>query len=155
MSDNRNTIARDFAVQFLYQCESEKVYYFSPSHFETFTANFNVPQSSLKMMKELVRATLDKRNDNDPLIETFTKNWKLTRLSVTDRAVLRMALAELQAFDTPVKVILNEAVELAKRYGNEQSGAFVNGVLDAIIKSGQAGGDGNDRQSVSGQAKTS
>ena len=66
-----------------------------------------------------------------------------------------MALAELQAFDTPVKVILNEAVELAKRYGNEQSGAFVNGVLDAIIKSGQAGGDGNDRQSVSGQAKNS
>jgi N utilization substance protein B len=67
-----------------------------------------------------------------------------------------MALAELQAFDTPVKVVLNEAVELAKRYGNEQSGAFVNGVLDGIIKSGKglgATGDGNDREPLSGQAK--
>ncbi len=153
MSENRNTVARDFALQFLYQCEAEKVYYFSPSHFETFSSNFNVPANSMTMMRDLVRATLDKRNDNDPLIEAFTKNWKLTRLSVTDRAVLRMALAELQVFDTPVKVILNEAVELAKRYGNEQSGAFVNGVLDGIIKSGKAGGDGNERQSVSGESK--
>jgi N utilization substance protein B len=156
MSDNRNTIARDFALQFLYQCESEKVFYFSPSHFDVFVANFNVPHDVVQPMRSLVRATLDKRNDNDPVIETHTKNWKLSRLAVTDRAVLRMALAELQAFDTPVKVVLNEAVELAKRYGNEQSGAFVNGVLDGIIKSGKglgATGDGNDREPLSGQAK--
>lgn len=153
MSDNRNTMARDFALQFLYQCESEKLFYFSPPHFETFAANFNVPHDVVNPMRSLVRATLDKRNDNDPLIEGHTKNWKLSRLAVTDRAVLRMALAELQAFDTPVKVVLNEAVELAKRYGNEQSGAFVNGVLDGIIKSGNARGDGNDRGPLSGQAK--
>lgn len=144
MSSKSNSIARDYAIQFLYQCESEKLYYFSPSHFEVFAANFNVPHDSVKMLRDLVRATLDRREDNDPLIESHTKNWKLSRLAVTDRAVLRMGLAELQAFDTPVKVVLNEAVDLAKRYGNEQSGSFVNGVLDAIIKSGKVGGSRDD-----------
>ncbi|MEY4630667.1 MAG: hypothetical protein RIQ81_787 [Pseudomonadota bacterium] len=136
MTTNPNSVARDFALQFLYQCESEKLYYFSPSHFDIFTGNFNVPLSSLNVMRDLVKATLDKREVNDPVIEANSKNWKLSRLAVTDRAVLRMALAELQSMETPVKVVLNEAVELAKRYGNEQSGAFVNGVLDAIIKAG-------------------
>ena len=155
MSDNRNSIARDFALQFLYQCESEKLFYFSPSHFDTFVANFHVPHDVIQALRALVRATLDKRDDNDPVIEAHTKNWKLTRLAVTDRAVLRMALAELQAFNTPVKVVLNEAVELAKRYGNEQSGAFVNGVLDGIIKAGkglESAGDGNEREPLGGQS---
>jgi N utilization substance protein B len=97
------------------------------------------------------------------MIEAYTKNWKLSRLAVTDRAVLRMALAELQAFDTPVKVVLNEAVDLAKRYGNEQSGAFVNGVLDGIVKAGvksdsgtaKSKGDGDERESVSGKKQQS
>jgi N utilization substance protein B len=140
MTTNPNSLARNFALQFLYQCETEQLFYFSPSHFELFSSNFNVPATALRMTRDLVRATIDKREINDPIIEANTNNWKLSRLSITDRSVLRMALAELQAFDTPVKVVLNESVELAKRYGNEQSGAFVNGVLDAIIKSGKAAG---------------
>jgi N utilization substance protein B len=162
MTSNPNSLARDFALQFLYQCETEQLFYFSPSHFDLFSSNFHVPASSLKMTRDLVRATIDKREVNDPVIEANTNNWKLSRLSITDRSVLRLALAELQAFDTPVKVVLNEAVELAKRYGNEQSGAFVNGVLDAIIKSGKAaagksadaGGVGDEHGPVSGKNRS-
>ena len=71
----------------------------------------------------------------DELIGKHTENWRLERLSAIDRAILRLAIFEMRGAETPPKVVLNEAVELAKKFSSEESGAFVNGVLDAFLKS--------------------
>ena len=68
----------------------------------------------------------------DSLLETAADNWRLSRMAVVDRAILRLAVYELLAAATPPAVVIDEALELAKRYGGEQSAGFVNGVLDAV-----------------------
>ena len=65
-------------------------------------------------------------------------NWKLERVAAIDRAILRLALHEMRATDTPVKVVINEAVDLAKKYSSDDAKGFVNGILDAYHKSLQA-----------------
>ena len=71
----------------------------------------------------------------DELIVQQAANWRMERLAVIDRAILRLAIYELRTTDTPPKVILNEAVELAKKFSSEEAGSFVNGILDAVHKS--------------------
>ena len=73
--------------------------------------------------------------DLDRLIATYARNWQLERVAAIDRAILRLAMHELRAGDTPPKVVLNEAVEMAKKFSSEDAGAFVNGVLDSFRKS--------------------
>jgi transcription antitermination protein NusB len=70
----------------------------------------------------------------DELIVKHAENWKLERMAILDRAILRLAMHELRTSDTPPKVVINEAVELAKKFSSEDSGAFVNGILDAFRK---------------------
>jgi N utilization substance protein B len=71
----------------------------------------------------------------DELIVKHAKNWRLDRISAIDRAILRLALHEMRATDTPAKVVINEAVELAKKYSTDDASAFVNGILDTYRKS--------------------
>jgi N utilization substance protein B len=71
----------------------------------------------------------------DGLIAKLAENWRLERISAIDRAILRLALHEMRATDTPPKVVINEAVELAKKFSSEEAGGFVNGVLDSYRKS--------------------
>ena len=71
----------------------------------------------------------------DELIVKHAENWRFERLAAIDRAILRLAMHELRCSDTPPKVVLNEAVDLAKKFSGEDSGAFVNGILDAFRKS--------------------
>lgn len=71
----------------------------------------------------------------DDWIARHLENWRPERISAIDRAILRLALHELRATDTPPKVVINEAVQLAKKFSSEESNAFVNGILDACRKS--------------------
>lgn len=71
----------------------------------------------------------------DEIIGKHCENWRSERLSAIDRAILRLAIREMSSADTPPKVVLNEAVELAKKFSSEESGGFVNGILDAVHKS--------------------
>ena len=71
----------------------------------------------------------------DEIIVKHSENWRFERLAAIDRAILRLAIHELRATDTPPKVVLNEAIELAKKFSSEDSGSFVNGILDAFRKS--------------------
>ena len=71
----------------------------------------------------------------DALIVQHAKNWRLERMAIIDRAVLRLAIYELRLAETPHKVIINEAVDLAKKFSSENAGSFVNGMLDAVHKS--------------------
>jgi N utilization substance protein B len=70
----------------------------------------------------------------DTLIVQHAQNWRLERMAIIDRAVLRLAIYELRIAETPPKVVLNEAVDLAKKFSSEDAGAFVNGILDAVSK---------------------
>jgi N utilization substance protein B len=70
----------------------------------------------------------------DALIVQHAQNWRLERMAIIDRAVLRLAIYELRTGETPPKVVLNEAVDLAKKFSSEDAGAFVNGILDAVNK---------------------
>lgn len=71
----------------------------------------------------------------DEIIGKHCENWRFERLAAIDRAILRLALHEMSSADTPPKVVLHEAVALAKKFSSEQSSAFVNGVLDSVHKS--------------------
>jgi N utilization substance protein B len=70
----------------------------------------------------------------DALIVQHAQNWRLERMAIIDRAVLRLAIYELRIKETPPKVVFNEAVDLAKKFSSEDAGAFVNGILDAVSK---------------------
>jgi N utilization substance protein B len=88
--------------------------------------------------KSLVRGALEHREEIDGLIGQQAENWRLERMPAVDRNVLRLAVFEfLYETDVPKLVILDEAIELAKKYGSEQSGRFVNGVLDGLLKAHQ------------------
>jgi len=84
---------------------------------------------------DLVRV-LDERGDEvDGHLREAASHWALERLSATDRSVLRAAVAELIARpDSPARVVIDEAIEIARRYGSEESGRFVNGVLDPVVR---------------------
>ena len=86
---------------------------------------------------ELAQKTFDTVEEIDRVLQKHTANWELKRLSAIDRNILRMAVAELWFFEdiVPFKVVIDEAVELAKEYGTDDSGKFVNGVIDSIRKS--------------------
>ncbi len=71
----------------------------------------------------------------DELIGKHAANWRFERLAAIDRAILRLAIHELRGSDTPPKVVLNEAVEMAKKFSSEEAGSFVNGILDSVHKS--------------------
>jgi transcription antitermination protein NusB len=90
------------------------------------------PQAQL-FARELVAAAAERAGQIDELIASASKNWRIERMSRVDRNILRLGACELLGFrDVPVKVVINEAVELAKRFGTSESSAFVNGVLDRI-----------------------
>ena len=80
----------------------------------------------------MVAGVLERRVEIDALLEAAAANWSLARMAVVDANVLRLATFELLGTDTPTPVIINEAVELAKKYSTEQSAGFVNGVLASV-----------------------
>jgi N utilization substance protein B len=83
--------------------------------------------------ERLVRGALAAREELDEIIRRHSRNWRLERMSIVDRNVLRLASFELRGCpDVPARVTLNEAVELARRFGSVESSAFVNGILDRI-----------------------
>ena len=90
---------------------------------------------------KLVIGTIRNKKKIDEMISKYASNWKLSRMAVIDRNVLRMAAYELlYCEDIPPKVSINEAVDLAKKFGDTESGKFVNGILDKINKEEAAGG---------------
>lgn len=84
-------------------------------------------------MKLLVLGVLEHCDELDRLIEKYSENWRLDRINIIERNILRMALFELlYCGEIPPKVSINEAIDLGKRYGSDDSGSFINGILDRI-----------------------
>ena len=87
------------------------------------------------LVTSLAKGTESKRQETDELISEFSHTWTIQRIPAVDRNVLRLAIYELiERVDVPVAVVINEAVELAKRFSTEESGKYVNGMLSAIAK---------------------
>jgi N utilization substance protein B len=85
--------------------------------------------------RDLFLLTMEKRAELDAVLRSFLDNWDLERVSLVDRNILRLALAEVLYFpDVPASVILDEAIEIANRYSSAEAGRFVNGVLDRLVK---------------------
>lgn len=93
-----------------------------------------VPRDERERAEMLVRTMLRHGPELDRELAEVTTNWRLDRLGVIDRSVLRLGAAELHRDDTPPRVVIQEAVRLAERYGSVQSARFVNGVLDALAR---------------------
>jgi N utilization substance protein B len=134
MSHAKRTKARERAIQALYQIDVAATDL--DEALARFWRSFEPVEREVQLMVEqLVRGVAAQRRDIDDAIESVSTNWRLDRMAKVDRNVLRLAVFELRASDVPVKVVIDEAIELGKKYGSESSGAFVNGVLDKIAQS--------------------
>ncbi len=129
-----NAKSREWAIQFLYQCEIEKLFFFSEMHFDRFVQNFQVETRQVLYLRKLVEGVFEKLTELNDTIDDNSENWNLSRMPVVDRCILRVSTLELMSKTTPQKVIINEAIELAKKYSTENSGSFVNGILDKMAK---------------------
>jgi N utilization substance protein B len=96
--------------------------------------DLSVPPDERRLAEPLVRTIAHHGEELDRQLAEVTTNWRLERLGVVERCVLRMGAAELERGETPPRVVIQEAVRLAERYGTVQSAKFVNGVLDALAR---------------------
>jgi N utilization substance protein B len=125
--------SREYALQMLFQWEMGKQ---EPSRIEEgFWKNARAQKSTREFANQLFEGAAARVEELDPIISTHAQNWRLERIAAIDRAILRLALSELRASSTPAKVVINEAVELAKKFSSQEASAFINGILDAAAKS--------------------
>ena len=130
------TRARECALQALYQLDTsggsaEAALAGVLAHFEE--SDGESDGADRRFAEALVRGVENERPAIDEILQRYSQNWKLERMARVDRNILRLGIYELlRRADVPVKVTLNEAVELGKKFGTEESSAFVNGVLDKI-----------------------
>lgn len=127
-----NAQSREWALQFLYQCEIEKLFFFSKNHADRFIADFSIDDTNQAYFRKLAEGVFEKFSALNEKIEAASEHWTLSRMPVIDRCVLRLAAYELLFTDTPKRVVINEAIELAKKFSTQNSGAFVNGILDKL-----------------------
>ncbi len=125
---------RELALQALYQIEITGDS--SIAAVDLFLQHFEGGAKAKEFARRLVSGVVSQRPELDRLIDQSTENWKLARLAKVEHELLRLAAYEVVFCpDIPVPVSLDEAVEIAKRFGSEDSAGFINGVLDHIAKS--------------------
>jgi transcription antitermination factor NusB len=130
---DKRTKARELAMQVLYQLDAQ-----GPDLLEHLNEFFvdNSPDDFVRRLAaEWCKGTWENLTQCDELITASTIKWQISRLSSVDKSILRLAVYQLKFCpDVPPKVVINEAIELAKKFSTAQSPAFVNGVLDAVLK---------------------
>lgn len=123
--------ARELALQILFQYDVTKGECCIDDFFTDKNIDKNVKEFAIRLKDEV----LAHLSEIDALIKKVAKGWTLERMAIVDRNILRAAICEMLYLpDIPPKVAINEAIEIAKRYGSEESGQFVNGILDKIFK---------------------
>ncbi|OGP13337.1 MAG: transcription antitermination factor NusB [Deltaproteobacteria bacterium RIFCSPLOWO2_02_FULL_50_16] len=125
--------AREYALQMLYQLElareEPKIVY------EHFWRSQKAPEEVVAFATQIVDGTFRNLKEIDDLIEKHSTHWKISRMNAVDRNILRLSVYEiLFCHDIPVSVAINEGIEIAKKFGTDESSSFVNGVLDHIAK---------------------
>jgi len=120
--------ARELALKSLYQMEM------TSCQGGTLLDRPGVDPVSKEYACEIVDAVLGNKSAIDEILQAASSNWELERMAITDRTALRIGACELLYLEVPPKVAINEAIELAKRFGDGKSAGFVNGVLDRIAR---------------------
>ena len=132
----KRSISRENALIILYQIDlieldKEKI-------IESFWAEKDQEQSIKEFSMELIRGVLEYFDIIDEKIKKYSDNWNIKRMAYIDRNILRLGIFELFYLEgIPYKVTINEYIELGKKYGEKDSGRFINGILDQIFKKGQ------------------
>lgn len=129
---SRRSRAREVVLQILYQDDLNPDRRLSTDE-DFLTRRLVGDQALIDFAKELVAGVRRNRRELDEMLKRRAMNWSLERMAATDRNVLRLGAYEIMFSDTPDRVAVNEAVELAKRYGAKQSPQFVNGILDRLM----------------------
>lgn len=125
--------AREYALQLLYQVDIRHGDY--RQIVQEFWEEHHVPHEVQLFANQLIEGTMSHLDEIDALIVAHADNWALKRMATVDRNILRLGVFELRYLsDVPPKVSINEALEVAKRYGDTDSSKFINGVLDAVHK---------------------
>ena len=130
----RRRKGREVALQFLYQLDLHDEA--DPAaHEADFWARHPVDEETREFASALVAGTKLRQTEIDGLIVQYAEHWDLDRMAVVDRNILRLAVYELLDHDrVPPKVAINEAIEIAKKFGTRESGRFINGILDRVHK---------------------
>lgn len=133
--------SRQRALQVLFQLDLRDVPveeaiagYYNSLYSEENEEEDEAPPRPDPFMEQLVRGTRERRESIDARLARHSANWRLDRMPAVDRNILRMAVFEMTEVGTPPAVVINEALELARRFSGEDSTAFINGVLDAVRK---------------------
>ena len=128
----RRSKGREVALQMLYQLDVN-----ADIDAETLRAQIRVElhedESVERFCWHLVTGVMEARKMLDQKIEAVAENWKLTRMAITDRNAIRLGAFELLFTETPHRVVIDEAIELARRFGTANSPQFVNGILDRLV----------------------
>ena len=129
---SRRSRAREIVLQVLYQDDLNTD---QPEDIRLrfMNARLNQNRSLVEFAEDLLAGVRRNRDAVDQQLEEIARNWKLSRMAATDRNVLRLGAYEILFTETPDRVVINEAIELAKRYGTNNSSQFVNGVLDRLM----------------------
>ncbi len=126
--------SREYALQMLYQLEisQDNLDHVLQHYWERQTEE---DEETKEFANFLVKGVEGQKSEIDAFIVKYSAHWKLSRMAAVDKNILRLAVFELRnCQDIPLKVTLNEAIEIAKKFGSEESGSFINGVLDKIAK---------------------
>jgi transcription antitermination factor NusB len=126
--------ARELALQVLFHMEFSEA---DPAEsFDRISASFSSSRASHAFSRQLVIGVWEQKEKLDAMIRDASQHWRLERMSIVDRNVLRIAVYEVLFLkDIPPKVSIDEAVELGKKFGTDESGAFINGILDTVYHS--------------------
>lgn len=126
----RRRKSRELALQLLYQHDLSKSS--ADEALQLFWKEVRVDPATREYAEFLFARTLEKLSDIDALIRRHVQHWRLERMAVVDRNILRMAVAEFLFAETPKVVVIDESIEIARKFSTEESTEFVNGILDAI-----------------------
>ena len=133
MNMDRRTRARELTMQALYQLDIQGLD--ALELLEKFFGETDTDDFVRKLASDWTRGTWENLKQCDELIVASTIKWQFNRLSPVDKGILRLAVYQLRFCpDIPPKVVINEAIELAKKFSTDKSPAFVNGVLDAVLR---------------------
>jgi transcription antitermination protein NusB len=124
--------SREFALQMLFEWDMA---HSKPARIEqNFWKSARAADSTRKFADQLFEGAIAQSDSNDKLVGELSENWRLERLAAVDRNILRLAIYEIRSGTAPVKVVIDEALELAKKFSSAEAPAFLNGILDAAQK---------------------
>ncbi|MCY4443625.1 MAG: transcription antitermination factor NusB [Proteobacteria bacterium] len=132
-----SSLSRYYAVKYLFMMQAKKILFFSPTHYQSFCEN-HAREDMLRHKRLRQKCRTSCRNvlhhcfDIDQIIASHSEHWSLQRIHAMDLSILRLSTYELRYSKTSVAIIINEAIQLSKEFGEHQSRQFINGLLDAI-----------------------